>query len=122
MTSQNVIERHRAAGRRFEAAGVSSFHGIGGPIGFELAAAMPQRIASLTVLDTLVEVDTFERPWSMEPFARRRIGEVYLRALSKPVFRTLMRLQGIRTLPPSRARRSTPTSTCCGPATGAEPS
>jgi len=70
-------------------------HDIGGPVGFELAAAMPDRIATVTVLNTLVVVDTFKRPWSMEPFARRRIGEVYLRTLSKPAFRTLMRLQGI---------------------------
>ena len=70
-------------------------HDIGGPVGFELAAAMPERVASLTVLNTLVEVDTFKRPWSMEPFARNGIGEAYLRALSKPVFRGLMRLQGV---------------------------
>jgi pimeloyl-ACP methyl ester carboxylesterase len=31
----------------------------------------------------------------MEPFARRGIGEIYLRTLTKPVFRALMRLQGI---------------------------
>lgn len=70
-------------------------HDIGGPVGFELAAAMPDRIATLTVLNTLVDVDSFKRPWSMEPFARRRIGEVYLRTLTKPAFRMLMRLQGI---------------------------
>lgn len=70
-------------------------HDIGGPVGFELAAAMPERVRSLTVLNTLVEVDTFKRPWSMEPFARRGIGEVYLRTLSKPSFRLLMGLQGI---------------------------
>jgi haloalkane dehalogenase len=70
-------------------------HDIGGPIGFELAAAAPDRVRSLTVLNTLVEVDQFKRPWSMEPFARRGIGEVYLRTLTKPAFRTLMRLQGI---------------------------
>lgn len=89
---------------RFSAAAVDALglerfhlvvHDIGGPVGFELAAAMPDRIASLTVLNTLVEVDTFKRPWSMEPFARRRIGEIYLRTLSKPAFRMLMRLQGI---------------------------
>ena len=176
MTSAEVIERHRAAGRGFEAAGVRSFvreegdgepvlclhgvpassflyrkviaelasrglrgvafdlpglgladrpvdfdyswtglgrfaraavnalgldrfhlvvHDVGGPVGFELAAALPDRVLSLTVLDTIVEVDTFKRPWSMEPFARRGIGEVYLRTLTKPAFRTLMRLQGI---------------------------
>jgi len=176
VTSRDVIDRHRAAGRRFEAAGFTSFvreegegtpvlclhgvpassflyrkviselaarglrgvafdlpglgladrppdfdytwtglgrfcatavdalglerfhlvvHDIGGPVGFELAAAMPDRVASLTVLNTIVEVDTFKRPWSMEPFARRGIGELYLRTLSKPAFRMLMRLQGI---------------------------
>ncbi len=70
-------------------------HDVGGPVGFELAAALPERIASITVLNTLVEVDTFRRPWSMEPFAHRGIGEVYLRSLNKPLFRLLMRMQGI---------------------------
>ena len=70
-------------------------HDVGGPVGFELAAAVPDRVKSLTVLNTIVDVDTFKRPWSMEPFARRGVGEVYLRALSKPAFRMLMALQGI---------------------------
>lgn len=71
-------------------------HDIGGPVGFELAAAVPDRIASITVLNTLVEVDGFKRPWPMEPFARKGVGEVYLRALTKPAFRMLMRMQGVR--------------------------
>jgi len=70
-------------------------HDLGGPVGFELVAAVPDRVKSLTVLNTIVDVDTFKRPWSMEPFARRGIGEVYLRALSKPAFRALMSLQGV---------------------------
>jgi haloalkane dehalogenase len=70
-------------------------HDIGGPVGFELAAAMPQRVGSLTVLNTLIAVDTFKRPWSMEPFARRGLGEVYLATLTKPAFRQLWYLQGI---------------------------
>ena len=180
MNSRDVIEEHRAAGRRFEAAGVGSFvreagpssggepvlclhgvpascflyrkvltelaarglhgvafdlpglgladrpdafdyswtglgrfciaavdtlgldrfhlvvHDMGGPAGFELAAAMPGRVASLTLLNTLVQVDTFQRPWSMERFARRGIGQLYLRALTKPAFRLLMRRQGVQ--------------------------
>ena len=60
-------------------------HDIGGPVGFELAAAMPGRVASLTVLDTLVEVDTFKRPWSMEPFARRGIGGIPAHAVQAGV-------------------------------------
>jgi pimeloyl-ACP methyl ester carboxylesterase len=71
-------------------------HDIGGPVGFELAAAAPDRVRSLTVLDTMVEMDTFKRPWSMEPFARRGIGEAYLATLTKPVFRWLFRLQGLK--------------------------
>lgn len=70
-------------------------HDIGGPVGFELAAAMPERVASLTMLNTIVAVAQFRRPWSMEPFARRGIGEVYLRTLTKPAFRLLMRRQGV---------------------------
>ena len=82
-----------------DALGLTRFHlvvhDIGGPVGFELAAAMPARVRSLTVLNTLVEADSFKRPWSMEPFARRGVGEIYLRTLSKPTFRMLMGMQGI---------------------------
>jgi len=82
-----------------DALGLDGFHlvvhDVGGPVGFELAARMPDRVRSLTVLNTIVEVDTFKRPWSMEPFARRGIGEVSLRTLSKPAFRMLMGLQGV---------------------------
>ncbi|MFA9400913.1 MAG: alpha/beta fold hydrolase [Acidobacteriota bacterium] len=73
-------------------------HDIGGPVGFELAGALADRVASLTVLNTIVDVAGFRRPWSMEPFARRGIGELYLRTLSKPAFRMLMRIQGIENM------------------------
>ncbi len=73
-------------------------HDIGGPVGFELTAARPHKIKSLTVLNTIVEVDTFRRPWPMEPFAHRGLGRLWLRSLNKPVFRALMRLQGIADL------------------------
>ena len=49
-------------------------HDIGGPIGFEIAAAMPERIKSLTILNTVIEVEQFHRPWMMKPFARRGVG------------------------------------------------
>jgi pimeloyl-ACP methyl ester carboxylesterase len=65
-------------------------HDIGGPVGFELAAAMPERVQSLTVLNTMVEVDTFRRPWMMRPFAQRGIGELWLASMGGPAFRELM--------------------------------
>lgn len=70
-------------------------HDIGGPVGFEVAAAMPERVASLTVLNTVVDAEDFRRPWSMEPFAHRYVGRAYLSMLNKPIFRTLMRMQGV---------------------------
>ncbi len=89
----------RFAGAAVEALGLDRFHlvvhDIGGPVGFELAAAAPDRVRSLTVLNTLVEVDGFKRPWSMEPFARRGVGELYLATMTKFAFRRLMALQGI---------------------------
>jgi haloalkane dehalogenase len=71
-------------------------HDIGGPIGFEVAAAMPERIKSLTILNTMIEVERFHRPWMMEPFARRGVGELWLASMIKPVFRQLMYYAGIR--------------------------
>ena len=70
-------------------------HDIGGPVGFELAAAAPDRVRSLTVLDTLVQVDVFRRPWSMAPFAIRGIGEAYLATMARPAFVQLFYLQGV---------------------------
>ena len=71
-------------------------HDIGGPVGFELAAAMPERVRSLTLLNTLVAVDGFRRPWSMRPFAVPVVGRLYLGSLTKPAFRRLMYIQGVR--------------------------
>jgi pimeloyl-ACP methyl ester carboxylesterase len=70
-------------------------HDIGGPVGCELAAAARERVLSLTVLNSPIEVDGFRRPWPMKPFARRGIGELYLLTLAKPAFRQLFYLQGL---------------------------
>ncbi|HSI81395.1 MAG TPA: alpha/beta fold hydrolase, partial [Solirubrobacterales bacterium] len=44
-------------------------HDIGGPIGFEWAIRHPNRVGSITALNTLVDVSAFHRPWSMRPFS-----------------------------------------------------
>ena len=71
-------------------------HDIGGPIGFEVAAAMSERIKSLTILNTMIEVERFHRPWMMEPFAHPGVGELWLASMIKPVFRQLMYYAGLR--------------------------
>jgi haloalkane dehalogenase len=71
-------------------------HDIGGPIGFEVAAADPARVRSLTLLNTIVAVETFRRPWVMEPFAHPGLGEAWLKSLRLPgVFVSLMRYIGV---------------------------
>jgi len=71
-------------------------HDIGGPVGFELAAAVPERILSLTLLNTIVEVDRFERPWVMEPFVVRGVRRLWLASMTGPSFLGLMYTLGVK--------------------------
>jgi pimeloyl-ACP methyl ester carboxylesterase len=70
-------------------------HDVGGPIGFELAAARPAQVLSLTLLNTVVDVSESRPPWSMRPFRTPVIGELWKAGMSRTLFRSLMRLQGI---------------------------
>jgi haloalkane dehalogenase len=70
-------------------------HDIGGPIGCEWAVRNPDRVLSLTALNTLLDPATFRRPWSMRPFAMPGLGPLYLRATPKAAFAWLFRLQGV---------------------------
>jgi len=89
----------RFAAAAVEALGLERFHlvvhDIGGPVGFELAAAQRERVASITVLNTMIDVTAFKPPWPMKPFRYRGIGELWLAGMNKPLFRWLMMLQGI---------------------------
>lgn len=70
-------------------------HDIGGPIGFEWAIRHPARVASLTALNTLVDVDRFRRPWAMHPFSIRGVGEAWLAGLRPPASRWIFRHFGL---------------------------
>jgi haloalkane dehalogenase len=70
-------------------------HDVGGPVGFELAAARPAQVLSLTLLNTMVDVSEFRPPWSMRPFRTPVLGELWKTGMSPLLFRSLMRLQGI---------------------------
>jgi haloalkane dehalogenase len=71
-------------------------HDIGGPIGFEWAIGNPERVLSLTALNTLVDAATFHRPWPMHPFSIRGVGEVWLRSMLPLPFRRVHYLVGIQ--------------------------
>ncbi len=70
-------------------------HDIAGPIGCEWAIAHPDRILSLTALNTMLDPDGFRRPWTMAPFAVRGLGELWLRATPPGLFTQLFRRQGL---------------------------
>jgi haloalkane dehalogenase len=70
-------------------------HDFGGPVGFELCARMPERIRSLTVLNTGVDVENFHRPRALELLARPRLSVPALRVLPRRMFRALMWRVGI---------------------------
>jgi pimeloyl-ACP methyl ester carboxylesterase len=71
-------------------------HDIGGPIGFEWAIRHPERMLSLTALNTLVDVASFHRPWTMHPFSIRGVGELWLGGMPRLLFRQLFYLQGVK--------------------------
>jgi haloalkane dehalogenase len=70
-------------------------HDIGGPIAFQWAIENPDRVLSLTALNTFVDVATFHRPWPMHPFSIRGVGEAWLRSAVRPLFRHFYYLVGI---------------------------
>jgi pimeloyl-ACP methyl ester carboxylesterase len=70
-------------------------HDFGGPVGFELCARMPQRILSLTILNTAIDVEDFHRPPALELLARPWLSAPMLKLLPRPAFRALMWHVGI---------------------------
>jgi haloalkane dehalogenase len=89
----------RWMGEAIEALGIGRchlvVHDIGGPIGCEWAIRNPDRVLSLTALNTLLDVDGFHRPWSMHPFSVRGLGELWLAALRPFPMSELFYRQGI---------------------------
>jgi haloalkane dehalogenase len=52
-------------------------------------------VLSLTILNTVVDVDGWTPPWTMRPFRWRVIGGLWAAGMVPPAFRFLMHLQGI---------------------------
>jgi pimeloyl-ACP methyl ester carboxylesterase len=70
-------------------------HDIAGPIGYEWAIRNPERVLSVTVLNTWLNVATFRRPWTMHPLSIRGIGELWLWGTPRFAFIQLFYLQGV---------------------------
>lgn len=66
-------------------------HDIGGPIGFEVGIENPERVLSMTVLNSPVDMGVFRRPWPMHPFSFPVVGEAWLAGWRYPATRLLLR-------------------------------
>ena len=53
-------------------------HDIGGPIGFACAGDIREKVESLTILNTWIDVDTFRKPLPMRPFGWPAVGRLQL--------------------------------------------
>ena len=89
----------RWTGGAIEALGIDYchlvLHDIGGPIGLEWALRNRDRVRSLTVLDTLIDVAHFRRVWTMDLAAPPLIGPLWVATIRPPVARWLFYTQGI---------------------------
>ncbi len=70
-------------------------HDLGGPVGFEALADDPGRAMSLTMLNTMLAVDGFQKPWVMRPFESTVAGRPWLSMMRPFTFLRLMRLMGV---------------------------
>lgn len=85
--------------KALDAAGLDSVHlvvhDIGGPIGFDVIRQIPERIRSLTVLNSLVKVARFRRPWVMQLFVYPVVGALWTASTRTPLIIPFMRRMGV---------------------------
>ncbi len=70
-------------------------HDVGGPIGFALAARHPQKIMSLTILNTWIDVVNFKKPTVMRPFEKKGIGEAELKMITHLTWPVMFKKMGV---------------------------
>ena len=85
--------------RAIDAAGIGEFHlvvhDLGGPVGFDLIRRIPQRISSLTVLNTLTNASRFRKPRAMRPFESPLLGRLAVRQMNSPLVVPFFRWKGV---------------------------
>lgn len=85
--------------KALDAANIDAFHLVvhdaGGPIGFDLVRRIPERILSLTVLNTLVYASSFKKPLVMRPFSVPGLGRLWVLQMNTPIIVPFFRWKGI---------------------------
>jgi pimeloyl-ACP methyl ester carboxylesterase len=70
-------------------------HDIGGPVGFALAARHANRIQSLTILNSWIDVVNFKKPVVMRPFEKKVLGEAELKMISHVTWQVMFKKMGV---------------------------
>jgi pimeloyl-ACP methyl ester carboxylesterase len=70
-------------------------HDIGGPVGFALAAKNQDKILSITILNTWIDVVNFEKPLPMRPFEKPLLGDIQLASIQYPTWYLMFSTMGI---------------------------
>jgi pimeloyl-ACP methyl ester carboxylesterase len=90
----------RFTGEALDALGVERchlvVHDLGGPIGCDWAVRNPDRVRSLTALNTVLDVAAFRPTWSMWPLTVPVLGELYLRTMTRFAAAQVFYIQGIK--------------------------
>jgi haloalkane dehalogenase len=86
-------------GRAIDALGIDRchlvLHGTGGPVGFGWAIAQPDRVLSVTALNTVVDVAGYRRPFPVRQLTVPVAGRAWLALLRPPVSRLIFRRVGL---------------------------
>ncbi|MFN3404997.1 MAG: alpha/beta fold hydrolase [Cytophagaceae bacterium] len=70
-------------------------HDMGGPVGFAMAAQNTDRILSITILNTWIDVVNFRKPLPMRPFEIPILGEIELALMNHKTWRIVFNLLGV---------------------------
>lgn len=70
-------------------------HDIGAPIGLHMAAQRSHRIKSITVLNSMLDIENFVKPLPMRPFEKPILGEAELAMITPATFSIIMKSAGV---------------------------
>ncbi len=70
-------------------------HDIGAPIGFALAAKNLEKVHSLTILNSMIDIQNFKKPLVMRPFEKKLLGEAELKSITHTTWPIMFSQMGV---------------------------
>jgi len=70
-------------------------HDIGAPIGFALAAKNLEKVRSLTILNSMIDIQNFDKPLVMRAFEKKLLGEIELKTITHTTWPVMFSQMGV---------------------------